>query len=139
MPFTSANEPAVVLKRDDAAPFTLYSAAARLLPPESLRLAESVTVVLTATGLGLAVTPSISTGPAKIVLVIIVRARRTRAFFEQTFEPPLQHLTHHSVIVAWCEIRRPDVEFSVLVLAKPFRAGDDHGAYRIAAADGLLS
>src|SRR5665213_509438 len=58
-----------------------------------------------------------------------------RVFFQQSFEPPLQHLAQHAVIVARIEIGRADVELAVLVLAETFRPRHHHGADRIAAGD----
>src|SRR5262249_56380905 len=60
---------------------------------------------------------------------------RGRLFLGRGLNPPLQHLSHHAVVVTRCEVYRPNIELAVLVLAKPLRPGDDHRAYRIAAAD----
>src|SRR5262245_57567396 len=52
--------------------------------------------------------------------------RNARRLRDQPLEPPLQHLTHHGVVVARSDIRA-DVELAILVLAEALRAGNDHG------------
>ena len=58
---------------------------------------------------------------------------RRRRFVDQPLEPPAKHFPHHGEIIAGCLVWRANVELAVLVFAKAFRPGHDHGADRVGA------